>query len=149
VRADDKAEITIRALLPLQEDPTPELKLGGTLSKGLTQCHYIRGMQGVQWAADTDTTPAFTTPYCIFQLSPGNTVPDVVTSPMGRRYANIRSRCCLIIFADGTSEVGYADSPMALKDLMALVAGKPCLILGQFAFKQDQLHYNQSLLVLW
>jgi hypothetical protein len=149
VCADGKAEVTIRALLPELETPSPELRLTGALSQGLTQCHYIRGLQGVQWSAGADTTPSLTTPFCLFQLTPSNTVPDVVTSPMGKRYANIRDRCALIIFADGTSDVRYADKPMSLKDLMTLVVGKPCLILGQFAFKQDQLHRNQSLMVLW
>lgn len=46
---------------------------------GLTQCQYFRGLHYYRWPGEKDILESRKLPFCLFQLTPSNNIPDVVT----------------------------------------------------------------------
>ena len=80
-------------------EPDTFTVIEGELAKGISETFYMRGVYYTQ-IAGTKTPDSLKRPLCVFQLTIGNTVPEVVTSPMGIRYAGLKTRS-FSIFAEG------------------------------------------------
>jgi hypothetical protein len=85
-------KIVFAGIVPHQGTGTQTFHvIEGEVAKGISQTYYIRGLLFQQ--NDIARTPdALRRPFCVFQQTIGGTVPEVVTSPMGIRYAALKSR---------------------------------------------------------
>ena len=63
----------------------------GELAKGISDTFYIRGLYHIKTPLEL-TPDAIKRPFCIFQLTPGGSIPEVVTSSMGIRYAGLKQK---------------------------------------------------------
>ena len=75
----------------------------GELYRGLSE---VMAFRGTTWsvpdfAEDSDHDKAAKTPFCMFQCTIGGTVPDVVSSALGVRHADIHPRCLRIFQTTG------------------------------------------------
>ena len=61
------------------------------VAKGVSETFYIRGMLSVTCPSES-FPDSLKRQFCAFQLTIGGSVPEVVTSPLGIRYAGLRQR---------------------------------------------------------
>ena len=73
-----------------EEEPTYFI-IECEVAKGVSETFYIRGLLSV--TCPTELFPdSRKRQFCAFQLTIGGSVPEVVTSPLGIRYAGLRQR---------------------------------------------------------
>ena len=83
--------ITIIGVERTKDSEETYLMFEGELAKGISDTFYIRGLYHIRNPLEL-TPEAIKRPFCIFQLTPGGSVPEVVTSAMGLRYAGLKQK---------------------------------------------------------
>jgi hypothetical protein len=83
--------ITIIGVEPSKDADETLLIFEGELAKGISDTFYIRGTYCIKTPLEL-TPDAIKRPFCVFQLTPGGTVPEVVSSAMGIRYAALKHK---------------------------------------------------------
>eukprot|EP00049_Salpingoeca_infusionum_P006256 m.103993 g.103993 ORF g.103993 m.103993 type:complete len:832 (-) comp13249_c1_seq1:93-2588(-) len=129
----------------------PEHVYEGVLAQGITQCHYFKGVHYYRWHSDHgQISETRKLPFCLFQLTASNTIPDVVTSPMGKRYAGVRERSFTIL-NPGTAPglVGYMDKFVPIDEFMATLADSPQIVMTNMAVLHQGVHENLNVFILW
>lgn len=109
----------------------------------------IRGTYYYRWSKDDLKSKAIAAPLCLFQLTSSNTIPDVMTSPIGRRYANINDRIFTMVDSSGTVSIGYKTQFYNLRELMEPLIGQPLLILAEVGVRTNNTHVSIFALILW
>ena len=159
--------ITIVGVERTKDAEETYLLFEGELAKGISDTFYIRGLYHIRTPLEL-TPEAIKRPFCIFQLTPGGSIPEVATSAMGVRYAGLKQKSYTMLVEglklDGVGprtrhcgcsracQIGDALEWLSIHDFYSLLPrGSPRVIICDIYFEhRDQPGvFSKSICLFW